>query len=478
MNKFQTLCACLVAGVALTTQIGCKGDKKTDNPGPDQHNQYVNDWILENMKDYYYWNDKLPANPDKKLSPDGFFFSLLKKPEDRYSWIQDNYLELLASLSGVSKESGIDYDLFLVAGTNSPYLAGIVQYVKKGSPAEAGGVKRGDVFVQINGQPFPYNGRQAEINRFVEALGKPHTLGIHKVLKGASGRDSLSDPRNVQLQVVELAENPVYLDTVYTIDGQKIGYFIYNFFAPDKGDESAAYDQQVDAVFARFKTAGIQHLVLDLRYNPGGDSRSTLNLASNIVKGLDPTREFFHRKMNPQFEAAFKAQYGADALITKFSNEANNVGNQLNNFVVLTSSGTASASELIINGLKPYMGVYLIGDTTEGKNLGSISLYEENDPKNKWGMQPIVSQAFNSLNQSDYSDGFIPDEKYEETLHVGVLGDVREPLLSKALTRILGHAPARKTESAPAGSRTVIQKVGTSRSFKAYSGRLIEHFPK
>ncbi len=148
-------------------------------------------------------------------------------------------------------------------------------------------------------------------------------------------------------------------------------------------------------------------------------------------------------------EAAYIAQFGIESLRTKFTAEANNVGNQLTHFIILTSSGTASASELIINGLRPYMGVYLIGDTTEGKNLGSISFYEENDPLNKWGMQPIVSQAFNSLNQSDYTDGFAPDEKYVETLHVGVLGDVHEPMLAKALTRILGHAPARRAESTP-----------------------------
>ncbi len=279
MNKLQMLCACCFAGIALSTQFACKKSNKNDEETVNQ-NKYVNDWIYSNMKEAYYWTDKIPANPDKTQSPDAFFYSLLKKPEDRYSWIQNNYQEMLANLSGIAKESGIDFDLFLVnGGDGARYLAGIVQYVKKGSPAAAANIARGDVFMQINGQRIAYTGRQAEVNNFVNLLGAPHTIGIHKVLKSTTGQDSLSDPRSVQLQVVELAENPVYMDSVYTIDGQKIGYFIYNFFAPDKGDNSASYDKQVDEVFARFKAAGIQHLVLDLRYNPGGDARSTQNLA-------------------------------------------------------------------------------------------------------------------------------------------------------------------------------------------------------
>ncbi|MGE7773167.1 S41 family peptidase [Chitinophaga sp. NPDC101104] len=475
MTKLQTLCACLAAGIALSA---CKKDRKTDDPGSANQNKYVNDWIYKNMKEVYYWTGNIPANPDRTVSPPEFFSSLLKRPEDRYSWIQDNFEELLASLSGVSKESGIDYDLFLVGG-NPYYLAGIVEYVKKGSPAEAAGIVRGDVFVDINGQPVRYTGLQSEVTKFVEALGQPHSLGIRKVVTGSDGKDSLTDARAVQLSVVELAENPLYLDSVYTIEGKKIGYFVYNFFAPDKGDNTNAYDNQVDAVFGRFKSAGVQHLILDLRYNPGGDSRSTINLGSNIVKGLDPNKTFFYRKFNDAYRDALIKAYGESIVTSKFTNEANNIGNQLTNFIVLTSSGTASASELIINGLRPYMEVYLMGDTTVGKNLGSISIYEENDRNNKWGMQPIVSQAFNSADQSDYTGGFrpLPQDVYQEGLRLGTLGDIHEPLLAKALTRVLGHAPAGR-KAAPEGYRTVIDKIATSRSFKAYSGHFIDPLPK
>jgi hypothetical protein len=85
------------------------------------------------------------------------------------------------------------------------------------------------------------------------------------------------------------------------------------------------------------------------------------------------------------------------------------------------------------------MDVFLIGDVTYGKNVGSISLYDDADPKNTWGMQPIVVKVYNSLNQSDYSNGFLPDiENKYNNLFIYPLGDEREELLSQALEQITG----------------------------------------
>ncbi len=109
---------------------------------------------------------------------------------------------------------------------------------------------------------------------------------------------------------------------------------------------------------------------------------------------------------------------------------------------VLTSGWTASASEFIINGLKPYMDVVLIGETTYGKNVGSISIYEENDSKNKWGgMQPIIVRYANSLGQSDFTSGFLPNYEVDEfkDLYLVDFGNTNDPLLGKALSLITGQ---------------------------------------
>ena len=115
----------------------------------------------------------------------------------------------------------------------------------------------------------------------------------------------------------------------------------------------------------------------------------------------------------------------------------------LNRLYILTSGGTASASELIINGLRPYMSsVKLIGTTTYGKNVGSITLYDSpnNDYVNeskansshKFAMQPIVFQSFNKNGESDYIQGFNPDILVDESNYWNAilpLGDRNEALL-------------------------------------------------
>lgn len=117
---------------------------------------------------------------------------------------------------------------------------------------------------------------------------------------------------------------------------------------------------------------------------------------------------------------------------------------------VLTSGWTASASEFIINGLKPYMDVVLIGETTYGKNVGSISIYDENDSKNKWGMQPIIVRYANSLGQSDFTSGFLPNYEVDEfkDLYLVDFGNTNDPLLGKALSLITGQTLFTRATSA------------------------------
>lgn len=472
MPRFSLLFLC-------TAMLAFNACKKKDTADPDQANtnKYVNDWIYANMKDYYYWTSSIPANPDRTKAPDDFFYGLLKNPDDPYSWIENNFEELLASLSGVQKEAGYGYTLFL--HNQNTLLGAQVTYVKKGSPAELAGLKRGDMFFRINGQDFPYseaNGGQ-QINAFLSALRENHTINVQQYFLSASGEDSLGAARSLSLNTVVFAENPVYLDTVYTIEGKQIGYFMYNFFSPDKGDSSNAYDNAVDAAFARFKTAGVQHLILDLRYNPGGDQVSTINLGSQIVKNYADKKLFFRREYNTLLTTEFTRDYGADFFNMYFTPEAGNIGNSLQDLVLLTSSETASASELIINGLRPYMPVYIIGDTTAGKNVGSTTLYEENDRRNKWGMQPIITKAFNSQGQSDYGlTGFYPDQWFFESFNLGVLGDTREPLLNLALKKIVGAQWGRMAPPAP-GSRTKVEKVGSSNMSRAFYQQMFERLP-
>lgn len=142
---------------------------------------------------------------------------------------------------------------------------------------------------------------------------------------------------------------------------------------------------------------------------------------------------------------------------------------------MITSARSASASEVVINSLKPYMNVKLIGDVTVGKDAGSITLYEDDNPDNLWAIQPIIVKLVNSAGE-DYPNGFTPDvEKVEDFLVLQPLGSIDEPLLSIALALASGGQPAR-VDLAEYGSH--YQELGRKEIFssvdhKAYSGKFL-----
>lgn len=449
--------ALVFIGTAIFTFQSCQ----KDDPAPNA-NDYVNSWIYSNMKDLYYWTDKLPASPDKTKDPEAFFESLLNKPEDRFSWIQNNYQDLLNSLQGVSKEAGYEFALYRASSSNNNVLAQIL-YIKKSSPAEAAGLKRGDVIDQINNV-------QMTIDNYLTLLDQITSNHSITYRPYDYTTNSVGASKTVSLTPVEYAENPNYLDKIITINNRKIGYYMYNLFSTGPTSSSNQYNDEMDAVFGRFKSEGITDLIIDLRFNSGGAETATVNLASLIGKDIDNTKIFAKRKYNTALtqQLTNDPNYGPNFFLTKFTNKAQNVGSLLANgrVYILTSSRSASASELLINGLKPYMDVFIIGNTTYGKNVGSISVYENNDPKNKWGMQPIVVKTFNSLDQSDYSNGFTPNIKDLDNGPQYPLGDVNEQLLKLAINQITGSGRI-------ATSTNTIEPIGYSFEFKKRNTDLV-----
>ena len=424
----------LVSIVAfLTIATSCDQD---DDPSPDLVNAddvHVNDWILETMDLWYLWTNELPGAPNKNQKPDDFFQSLLSD-DDRFSWIQENYQELLNSLQGISKEAGFEFVLYKEDDSNTIFAQ--VTYVKPASPAQNADLKRGDVITHINGQLLTTSNYQqilgdiSEDNNF-SITYKPLLLE----------QQTFDVAKTKSLSTVVYNEDPNYLSKVIEVNDKKIGYYIYNFFSPGTDNDPTKYDEEMHEIFAGFKAAGITDLVLDLRFNSGGSEVSANNLASLIVENPQD-KVFFRREYNSKIENEILSDPNAGPafLQSKLKAKAENIGSQLSGRVyILTGTRTASASELIINGLRPYMDVFLIGDVTYGKNVGSVSLYDEDDPKNTWGMQPIVVKVYNSLNQSDYSEGFAPNiENKDNNVFIYPLGDNREALLGKAIEQITG----------------------------------------
>ena len=212
------------------------------------------------------------------------------------------------------------------------------------------------------------------------------------------------------------------------------------------------FDRQLNAAFLTLKNEGITDLVIDFRYNGGGSVASALYLSSMITgqfKGQLFSKQFWNSKIkfsNPeQLE-----DYFTDQMNTGGSQEAIHSLN-LDKVHIITTGSSASASELVINGLKPYIDVITIGTKTHGKYVGSITLYDS--PKlydkeginnsHSWAMQPIVLEIKNKLDTND-KDGFDADILLAEDYNdLGVLGAVSDPLLNRAITYITTGAKGK-----------------------------------
>ncbi|TAE32593.1 MAG: peptidase S41 [Cytophagales bacterium] len=413
--------------------------KATSGPVTDGE---VNNWILENMKYYYLWNDKLPQNPNTNLTPDQFFLSLLydrnnttNTNRDRFSWLQQSADELKASLSGVTKTTGMEFRLYFRDASQSS-VVGAVIYVLPGSPASFAGVKRGDVFTRVNGETLT-NGNYA-------SLLYNNAENFNFTFAKASGSTYTEDKAPKSIQAILFQSDPVLLDTTYSVGGRTVGYVMYNQFVPGpNGSTTKTYDLKLDNIFAKFKTKGVNELILDLRYNRGGYVSSSTNLASLIGKNVTG-KVFYAQEWNSNVMPYYDKQYGVGWNKQNFVDKSQNIGANLSRVIVLTTSSTASASELVINGLKPFMNVITVGTTTTGKNVGSITI---SDPNNriKWGIQPLTFRSVNADGTADYGTGFIPKvEVREGTTDLKPLGSTADPLISEAIFQLTGTRMARQ----------------------------------
>lgn len=431
----------------LLATTSCKKDlKDTPAPAVQTSKAYAQEWIYNNMKYWYYWSSQITANPDTTLDSEPFFYSLLYKGTngDRFSWIEPDYTTLVNQLNGVYKEAGYDFKLYL-ADPGSSDVIGQVTYIKKGSPAETAGLKRGDIFPEINETQITTTNYHTLLN----ATNSAYTLRVKRY--DADTREVLSD-QVVSLNPVQFSENPVLMDTVYTFADKKVGYMVYNFFSPGLNN-SKTYDNEVDNIYAKFKSNGVNEVVLDLRFNGGGAISSAINLASLMVPAYTASKIFVNYQYNDRVQADIikEPTLGESYLHQKFVLKSGNIGDKLTRIFVLTSNGTASASELIINGLKPYMEVVQVGDTTYGKNVGSITITDTKNTSNTLGMQPIVLKLTNSLGNSDYTNGFAPDPTNFDSdnyFYLRPLGDIREPLLRKALM-VITNGSMKSAERLP-----------------------------
>lgn len=281
------------------------------------------------------------------------------------------------------------------------------------------------------------------------------------------------------MQARDLQLDPVLLTNIIEHQGHKIGYIVYTQFSDN-------YLESIDNALQYFVENEITDLVVDLRYNPGGYGFVAQHFCSSVAPlDIVSAEEILITKhYNKYYNEYFKDT--EQALQTNFSNNVP-VKMGLDKIHVLTGWGTASASELFIVGLDPYMGVTTVGATTYGKYTGSWTITPEDVFRNetdykdfeKWGVQPIVHRYANSLGVTDFKEGILPDIEAEDELFEAIpLGQKDEALLKAAIEDITGE-PVVAIKSA---RRFDIPYTIFDRGFSKYDNikreMVIDNFPK
>ena len=423
-------------------------------------------WIEETMKEHYLWYEHMPPIEDENkyfTQAASFFKNLLYKKAldgkgDSYSYLEELPVaeepEARSLYLNRTSTYGMEFELMRDPLKGTTHTLARILYVLPGSPAEAAGIQRGDWLTTINGKQITTDNSKGLIQ------GENATFARDRITTDEEGKltwepvDTVSISPSVTMEI-----NPFLVDTTYQVSGQNIAYLVYNDFSTGPLNEGTEtdYHQQMVQIFQKFKHQQPDAFILDLRYNPGGFLSCAQVLGSLLAPTQALGKEFIKLEFNDKAEQqtvsyAFDPEYAQANL-------------NLSKIYILTSQYTASASEAVINGLKPYMGeenVIVIGEQTEGKNVAMQSFSDERYNFILW---PVVAYVYNADNEGNYTNGFTPQYPLSERNLVSgwyPLGDVREFFLKNTLSLIttgtMPDLPADEEQTTSASVYNTIEK--------------------
>jgi C-terminal peptidase prc len=355
-------------------------------------------YVRDVMTDLYLWYSQMPnVNPTSYASPEAYLEAV------RYRTLDSSFSYITSRAANEAFYSDSQFVGFGLSTMLNDLEMRVTQVFPE-SPASEAGLSRGDRIVEIGGRPVTILISSGEIG---SAFG-PSEIGVELDIAFVTAAGT----RRAAHMVKRLVTIPtVSLTRVYNVGGRRVGYmFFRNFVEPSY--------EALDNAFAELSAARVDELVLDLRYNGGG----LVNVAQHLASYIGGARtdgqvfaEYFHNDKN-----TFRNR------IIRFENKPQRL--TLDRLIVVTTRSSASASELVINALRPFMPVVVIGGTTYGKPVGQYGI-EFCDK-----LLAAVSFALrNADGQGDFFDGFAPDcTAPDDADHQ--LGDPEEGSLKEALT--------------------------------------------
>ncbi len=332
------------------------------------------------MRQWYYWYDLMPnVTKGNYKDPYELMDAMRYKSLDKWSFVAD-YNEFIAEMEGTFVGHGIRI------GLDDALKARIAMIYSK-SPLYISGVRRGWIVKSVNGYDIAKIIQDGDATAYNNALG-PSTAGITNtfIFQRPNGSDTTISSTKSSFTV-----NSVLLyDTLHLSTGVT-GHLVFESFIQPSTEELLT-------AFRYFEANNVKDLILDLRYNSGGYLYVAQDLASKIVG-----RSAFNA--NSVFAMLSYNNKNQDQNVTyRFTDPQVNLS--FNRLIVITTRLTASASEAVMNGLKPYMNVIGIGDTTTGKPVGMNGW----TVGSKYFFWPVTFKMVNSNNAGDYFGGIAPAE--------------------------------------------------------------------
>ncbi len=437
------------AAVVLTVALGLLGcvetnaDNKDEAPAPEIAK--ADRFAIDVLETYYLWNEEIEKNL-AKLDPDtcrmpmevvkSIRYHEVGKEVDKWTVLTDDLESFTNSVQGLGLTYGYDLQVGRISNREGEYFL-VVSYVSNGGPAQKAGLKRCDVIITLDGKAITQNNIYDAFNsRTIE-------LGVTKL----DGDHIGEEVRTVGLRAVDMYEDPILVTKTLDVNGKKIGYLAYSGF-------DLKSSQSLRDVFLRFKSENVQELILDLRYNGGGYAFTENVLASMIAPRANVAAgDIFQTEVYNSILAQAWKEQGEDTN-TYFSNihelssqnlriDVSDANLGIDKLYVIVTGGTASASEGLIVGLRPYMDVVLVGQQTYGKYCAGILLAPKDFYNSKydyslikdWGMYVMISKfADRDGRNESIPDGIPVDVRIDDDPFDGCqLGDENETMLRAAL---------------------------------------------
>ncbi|MEY4560812.1 MAG: hypothetical protein RLZZ618_89 [Pseudomonadota bacterium] len=375
-------------------------------------------WLRDYMDDWYLWTGRSPRpDPAGYTNVEDYFYALRfagdsqQTTPDRWSYVEDR----------------ASFDQFFTDGRTTGFGVSVngvelqlplrLRYIDGGSPAAAAGLVRGDTVVSVNGR----TAADLVASNDFSALSASRNGQTLTLVVNSGGVT-----KTVVLTSATYDLTPVNSTAVFTLpNGRKAGYLVMKEFV------SQAQTPLANA-FASFRSQGATELILDLRYNGGGLVSVSSELASLVTGSARGGQVFTQLVYNSRHQ-------GSNATYRLSTRN----GAPFTRVVVLTGSRTCSASEMLVNGLKPYVDVVTIGGTTCGKPVG----FSPRDSCDKV-FNAVNFEAFNGANQGRYYTGIAPTCAVSDDFQRS-LGDASEKLTAAALSYLqAGVCPVQPAAAA------------------------------